>query len=550
MTTTASTTGQTSSQQAVASLGTDIKGVKSAIDSGDWLAAGMSITNTAMDIINIAGDPLGAAASAGFGWIIQHIKFLREPFDKLLGDANSILSSAQGWTKAGTQLVQAADKYRDAVKSQTCNWQGAASDAYRRTASTHADGLDALAEVSKGVGQAISGAGQLLADVRKTVLDFITQCVQKVIMIIIEALAKSWLSFGASIAEGIARSVAQAVQTAQKVASKVQKFVSSLQKIMSTVQKIVNLAKAVKQLLQTLGGKATTSPSATTTQAPAINTTGIDAASNAQYTNPNSVTGPTYTQTAPPNYSYNQYQPGATGSGPTYTQNPVPAYNGYQQPSGNASGLPTYSQSSTVPSYTGYQQPTGGTSGLPTYGQTSSVPSYPGYQQPTGGTTGVPTYGQTGVPGQVSQVKLPNGSTATTPLGPSGAPPTPGAPASLVDRARWIGAAVEILIDHGVDPSKIDAGQIAQIIDRTSGGNPHAIDMQDPNAANGFPPKGITQITDPVFQQHQVPGYDNIWEPVDNMLAGVKYFLAEWGSLVVAMQTVFGGAQPGQVTPQ
>ncbi|GLZ43703.1 hypothetical protein [Actinokineospora sp. NBRC 105648] len=503
MTTTTTTTGQSSGQQAATALNNDVKGAKSAIERGDWLDAGLQITNVAMDVINIAGDPLGAASSAGFGWIIQHISFLREPFDKLLGDANSIVKSAEGWVRAGDQLVDAAGKYREAVKTQTTGWQGSAGDAYRRAAATQAEGLDALAEVSKGVGEAISGAGKLLAEVRKTVLDFINKCVQKVIQIIIEALAKAWLSFGASIAEGIAKSVIQAVQTAQKIIGKIQKFISSLQKIMQTVQKIVQLAKAVKQLLETIGGKAKQTPGASTQQPPKVNTTGIDAAANYNYTNPTGgQSGPTYTSTAPPGYSYDQFQPGSATTQPNYAQG-------------------------AVPGYTGYQDLTGG-----------------GTQRP-------PNYTPQPLPTPVGQVQIPGASTlpgtrpGTPPIwGPSGPPPTTGAPASRVDRARWIGAAVEILINHGVDPAKINPEQIAQIVDRTSGGNPHSVDLQNPNAANGFPPKGMMHVTDPVFQQHQVPGYDNIWEPVDNMLAGVLHVLAQWGSLLAALQ---GGvsATPG-----
>ncbi|WP_018682608.1 hypothetical protein [Actinokineospora enzanensis] len=532
---TATSTGQSTGQQAATSLNNDIRGAKAAIDRGDWLDAGLGVTNVAMDVINIANDPLGACAGAGFGWIIQHIKFIREPFDKLLGDANSIISSAQGWVRAGTQITQTAEKYRAAVQSETCNWQGGAADSYRKAAATQAEGLDALAQVSKAVGGAIDGAGKLLAEVRKAVLDFINQCVQKVIMIIIEALAKAWLSFGASIAEGIAKSVAQAVQTAQKILGKVQKFVSSLQKILSTVQKIVNLAKSVKQLLETIGGKAHTSPGATTTQAPQVNTGGVDTAANQRYTNTNPQSGPTYTSTAPPSFTGYQQSSGSTGGyQPNYTQGAVPSYPGYQPSGGNTGGYqPTYQQGA-VPSYTGYQQPGGGSGQAPTYNQ-GGVPSYTGYQQPVGGSGQAPTYqNQTGLPGQV---QVPS-------LGPSGGPPTPGAPASMVDRARWIGAAVEILIDHGVDPSKINAEQIAQIVDRTSGGNPHAIDLQDPNAANGVPPKGMMQLTDPVFQQHQVAGHDNIWEPVDNMLAGVMYFLAQWGSLMHALEGGLGTGSP------
>jgi hypothetical protein len=123
--------------------------------------------------------------------------------------------------------------------------------------------------------------------------------------------------------------------------------------------------------------------------------------------------------------------------------------------------------------------------------------------------------------------------------GPSGPPPDAGRTASREEQARWIGSAVQILVEHGVDPTKIDTGRIAEIVNQ-NGGNPHAVNFNDPNAQNGYPPKGLMQITDPVFQQHQIDGYANIWRPVDNLLAGIMYYL---------MMMQFSQGQPGISRP-
>ncbi|WP_156757598.1 EspA/EspE family type VII secretion system effector [Actinokineospora pegani] len=515
MTTTTTTTasGNRTAEQGAQNIAADIDGVKASIERGDWLEAGLGATNVAMDIIGIAGDPLQAAGSAGFGWIISHISFLRKPFEALFGDANSIMGSSNGWGRTGGQLGQLAEQLRQASKKETGQWTGVAADAYRRAANTQATGLDALAQVSKAIGETVKQAGQLLAEVRDAVLDFINKCVRKVIQIIIEALAKSWLSFGASIAEGIARSVAEAVQTASKIAQKVQKFVSSLQKIIQAVQKIVQLAKSVKQLLATIGGKAAGSPAAVTQQAPQINTGTLDTAANAQYSQ-NSQNNASYGGTQQPAYGGYQNHSGNGTNTASYGGYQQPAYGGYQNHSGNGANSASYG---------GYQQP-----------------GYGGYRPPTGGGSYVPPGSSAPVPNPVSQVTPPD-------YGPSGPPPTPGAPASMVDRARWIGAAVEVLVNHGVDPSKIDAGQIAQVVDRTSGGNPHAIDMSAPSAGEGNPPKGLLQITDTQFQQDHIPGYDNIWEPVDNMLAGISGILREWGSIMALLQTMSATSGTSQV---
>ena len=65
-----------------------------------------------------------------------------------------------------------------------------------------------------------------------------------------------------------------------------------------------------------------------------------------------------------------------------------------------------------------------------------------------------------------------------------------------------------------------------------SGGNPNAINDWDINAQNGTPSKGLLQVIDPTFKSYAYPGYDtNIWDPLSNMLAAIRYTLSRYGSL-------------------
>jgi hypothetical protein len=297
-------------QQAATSLFNDVQSTASAIDRGDWLSAGMGVTNVAMDIISLGGDPLGAISQAGFGWLISHIKFLREPFDKLLGDVNSITGSAQGWIRAGQQLVNSAGQYRTAATQETAGWTGAAGNAYRTTAQTQSKNLESMSQVCQAVSGALQQAGKALAEVRKMVMDFINQACNRIIMIIIEALAAAWGSFGASIAKGIAQSVQTAVQTAQKCLTKIQKLVQTLQKIIQMVQKIMQLVNAVKQLMNNIGGVATGQSQPLQTNASGVNYNGNLSAGVAP---PGSTTNLNFTQVDPgPGYNYEGFQPGNT----------------------------------------------------------------------------------------------------------------------------------------------------------------------------------------------------------------------------------------------
>ena len=249
------TTGTTQQNQAM-NLLTNIRSTADAMEKGDVLGSAMGVTKVAMDVIGLAGDPMGAISSAGVGWVLGAVSFLREPFDILKGNPGAISGSAQSWGTTATNLMTTAGEYRTASTQQTSNWQGTAGNGYRSTSGNQANGLDSLAQASRAVSGAITQAGQAVAQARKVVLDLISEAVQKIIQICIEALSKSWLSFGASIAMGIAQSVQKAVQTGQKLVQEIQKVVQTLQKIIQVVQQIMQIVQQVKQLMDMIGGKA------------------------------------------------------------------------------------------------------------------------------------------------------------------------------------------------------------------------------------------------------------------------------------------------------
>lgn len=72
-----------------------------------------------------------------------------------------------------------------------------------------------------------------------------------------------------------------------------------------------------------------------------------------------------------------------------------------------------------------------------------------------------------------------------------------------------------------------------------SGGNPNAINDWDINAINGTPSKGLMQVIDPTFRAYAMPGYDkNIYDPLSNMLASIRYAVSTYGSLAAAYRGV------------
>ena len=65
-----------------------------------------------------------------------------------------------------------------------------------------------------------------------------------------------------------------------------------------------------------------------------------------------------------------------------------------------------------------------------------------------------------------------------------------------------------------------------------SSGNPNAINPWDSNAKRGTPSKGLMQVIDPTFRAYAMAPYNqNIWDPLSNMIASIRYAVSRYGSL-------------------
>lgn len=112
-------------------------------------------------------------------------------------------------------------------------------------------------------------------------------------------------------------------------------------------------------------------------------------------------------------------------------------------------------------------------------------------------------------------------------LGPSGGPPSGSPPPGNVE--EWIREAIRILQANGIPVTEENIDEIWKIIEKESSGNPHAINLWDSNAQQGTPSKGLMQCIDSTFNAHKLPGHDDIWNPVDNIIAGVRYTFSRYG---------------------
>lgn len=102
-------------------------------------------------------------------------------------------------------------------------------------------------------------------------------------------------------------------------------------------------------------------------------------------------------------------------------------------------------------------------------------------------------------------------------------------PAKQREIEGWIKEAIKILQANGTNIDESSVDEIYTIIIKESNGNPNAVNNWDSNAARGTPSKGLMQCIQPTFNAYMLPGHGNIVDPVDNIIAGVRYTYARYG---------------------
>lgn len=114
---------------------------------------------------------------------------------------------------------------------------------------------------------------------------------------------------------------------------------------------------------------------------------------------------------------------------------------------------------------------------------------------------------------------------------------------------RWSGVAAKALMMTG-QYTKENLDRLLYQMKTESGGNPRAINLWDINAKRGTPSKGLMQVIDPTFRAYAMPGFNtNIYDPLSNILASIRYAVSRYGSLSKAYRGV-GYASGGLINSE
>lgn len=112
--------------------------------------------------------------------------------------------------------------------------------------------------------------------------------------------------------------------------------------------------------------------------------------------------------------------------------------------------------------------------------------------------------------------------------------------------ARWRDTVIEALKLVGQPTSDANINNTLRRMKQESGGNPRAINNWDSNARRGTPSKGLMQVIGPTFASNRLKSLpNNIWNPLANIVASMRYALGRYGSLGAAYNKAGGYAEGG-----
>ncbi|MFI6097789.1 WXG100 family type VII secretion target [Lentzea sp. NPDC051213] len=202
----------------------------------DLVALGIDGAAMVLDAAGFLTDPLGTLASSVVGWIIENVSFVREPFDKLMGDPPAIEAIGTTWENIASRLKAEANGYESHAKSLD-EWTGDAADAYRGRCTGLVAQLRGSAAAAESAANKVKVAGAVVAATRALIRDLIADLAGTLLMWGIPAAASAIPTAGASIAAFITRAITKAVEIGTKIARFVAKLFKALDKLGSLAKK-------------------------------------------------------------------------------------------------------------------------------------------------------------------------------------------------------------------------------------------------------------------------------------------------------------------------
>ncbi|WAL68433.1 hypothetical protein ORV05_11890 [Amycolatopsis cynarae] len=244
-------------QTAGSGLFNDVSSTITDFAHGDWGNAAMDVVTDGLDLLGAAMDPLGTLASAGVGFLIEHISFLKEGLDLLAGNPEEVTAKAVTWQNVAKQLTETADAYEKSASKAGESYKGGdGAAAYQATAKGYADSLRGAAGHAQSASTAMQVGAAIVGTERGLIRDMISEFVGALIVKGLAALATSWCSFGGTVAAFIADTVVEGGILAEKISTRIAKVVQKLETLAKGAGRSKAAIEAAANALKKIGRTA------------------------------------------------------------------------------------------------------------------------------------------------------------------------------------------------------------------------------------------------------------------------------------------------------
>lgn len=225
-------------QTAGSGLFNDVATTVKDFSDGDWANAAMDVATDGLDLLGAAMNPMDALASAGIGWLIEHISFLKEGLDKLAGNPEAVTAKAQTWQNISKSLNETADTYEQSAAKTAQSYKGEGGPAaYQKTAQGYADSLRGAAGHAQSASTAMQVAAAIVGTERGLIRDMISEFIGDLVVKGLAAAASALLTFGGTVAAFIADSVVEGGILAEKISTRIAKIVAKLEALAKNANK-------------------------------------------------------------------------------------------------------------------------------------------------------------------------------------------------------------------------------------------------------------------------------------------------------------------------
>ncbi|GAA2695383.1 MULTISPECIES: WXG100 family type VII secretion target [Actinosynnema] len=215
----------------------------------DVIDAALGAAGVVVDVVGVMANPLGAVASAGVGWLLEHVDFLREPLDALLGNPDEINANTDQLKQAAAEMKTIAQEHRDDMGG-AAGWEGDSGDAFRKQMEQMSGEYEALGKTMDGTAAIYALSGALVCELRSQVFGWISDLIGELVAGALIAAASAVVTVGGSIAAFAGYAGVRAATLATKIATRLSKLASAMARFGGRMAK---LAEKMETLVEGLG---------------------------------------------------------------------------------------------------------------------------------------------------------------------------------------------------------------------------------------------------------------------------------------------------------